>query len=114
VYGVQRRKKKLRNSSYTHSLIHTLGGFLMVGMDGAEAKKERMEQIARKIQGALYVENPLMLSRIIAQIEYEFGLTKAKIQEYLEILENLGQFTIDEENNKITRPEQDVEGLGSA
>jgi len=75
----------------------------MVRKDGAEAKKERMERIARKIQAALYKEKQIPLSKTIAEIEYDFGLTREKIREYLQTLENLGQFMIDEEGNKIKK-----------
>jgi ABC-type microcin C transport system permease subunit YejB len=77
----------------------------MVRRDGAETKKERMEQIAKKIQGALYRESPISLSKMVAQIEYEFGLTKLKIKEYLKTLQDLERFTVDEPNNQIRKSE---------
>ena len=75
----------------------------MVRKDGAEAKKERMEKIARAIQAALFNQNAIPLSKTIAQFEYDFGLTKAKVMEYLGTLQNLERFTIDEENNQIKK-----------
>jgi predicted DsbA family dithiol-disulfide isomerase len=75
----------------------------MVRHDGAEAKRERMEQISRKIQAALYVENPISLSKIVAQVEYDFGLTKTRIKEYLKTLQDLERFKIDEANNQIRK-----------
>jgi len=75
----------------------------MVRHDGAEAKRERMEQISRKIQAALYIENPISLSKIVAQVEYDFGLTKTRIREYLKTLQDLERFKIDEANNQIRK-----------
>ena len=85
----------------------------MVRRDGAEAKKERMEQIARKIQALLYAQNPILLSRTTAQIEYDFGLTKHRIFEYLETLQNLGQFEIDRDNDQIKKPPNEKNAYNS-
>ena len=73
----------------------------MVRKDGAEARKERIEQIARKIMAKLNKEKEISLSKEIAEIQYEFGLTKEKIMEYLEILEKLARFVLDKDNGKI-------------
>jgi hypothetical protein len=75
----------------------------MVRKDGAEAKKERMEQIARAVQAALHKDEEIPLSKTIAQIEYDFGLTREKIWGYLQTLEKLGQFMIDEDGDKIKK-----------
>ena len=75
----------------------------MVRRDGAEAKKERMQQIAKHIQALLQKESSVLLSKTIAVLEYEFGLTKERILAYLETLEKLGQFTIDKELDKIKK-----------
>jgi predicted AAA+ superfamily ATPase len=75
----------------------------MVRRDGAEAKKERMEQIAKRLTAALYVESPISLSKMTAQIEYDFGLSKTTIKEYLQTLQELERFTIDEANNQIRK-----------
>ena len=77
----------------------------MVRRDGAEAKKERMELIAKMILGGLTQNKELILSDMIAAIEYQFGLTKEKILEYLETLGKLGRFTLDKESDKI-RPNE--------
>jgi hypothetical protein len=73
----------------------------VVRKDGAEARKERIEQIARKIMAKLNKEKEISLSKEIAEIQYEFGLTKEKIMEYLEILEKLARFVLDKDNGKI-------------
>ena len=75
----------------------------MVRHDGADAKRERMERIARKIVAGLLSDEELSLSKTIAEIEYEEGLTKEKIMEYLETLERLGRFALDEEQDKIKK-----------
>jgi hypothetical protein len=87
----------------------------MVRRNGAEAKKERMRQIAQYIQAKLRREKMILLSKTIAELEYEYGLTKERVSEYLETLENLGQFTIDKKLDKITKApnkvvSKDVEG----
>jgi hypothetical protein len=76
----------------------------MVRRNGAEARKERIQQIAQYIQAQLHDEREIFLSKTIAELQYKFGLTKERIIEYLEILENLGQFIIDKELDKIRKP----------
>jgi hypothetical protein len=75
----------------------------MVKRDGAETRKERIEQIARKIMAELNKEEEISLSKTISEIEYEFGLTKEKTMEYMKILQDLGRFIIDEDNDKIKK-----------
>ena len=75
----------------------------MVGRDGAEARKERFQRIARTIQAALHKEGEIQLSKTIAVLQYEMGLTKEKLQEYLEVLKDLGQFIMDFEHDKIKK-----------
>jgi len=76
----------------------------MVRRDGAEARKERIEKIARSIQATLHTEKELKLSKTLAVLEYDTGLTEDKLMEYIEIIEKLGQITIDMENDKIKKP----------
>jgi len=75
----------------------------MVRKDGAEAKKERLESIAKKIMSSLSQEMEISLSKTIAVIEYEHGLSKEKAVEYLEILEKLNRFVLDKDADKIKR-----------
>jgi predicted solute-binding protein len=75
----------------------------MVGRDGAEARKERLQRIARTIQAALHKEGEIPLSKTIAALQYEMGLTREKLQEYLEVLRDLGQFVMDFEQDKIKK-----------
>jgi len=76
----------------------------MVRRDGAEARKERIEKIARSIQATLHIEKELQLSKTLAALEYDTGLTEDRLMEYIEIIERLGQITIDLENDKIKKP----------
>lgn len=75
----------------------------MVRRDGAEVRKERIQEIARLIHRSLHNHGEISLSKTFATLQYEFGLTKDKIQEYLEILEGLGQFLIEKEEDKIKK-----------
>jgi hypothetical protein len=76
----------------------------MVRRNGAEARKERIQQIAQYIHAKLDDEEEIFLSKTIAELQYKFGLTKARIIEYLEVLEKLGHFIIDKELDKIRKP----------
>lgn len=75
----------------------------MVRRNGAEARKERIQQIAQGIQAQLHTEGEISLSKTITKLQYEFGLTEERILEYLEILKNLGQFAIDKKLDKISK-----------
>lgn len=79
----------------------------MVRMDGAEARKERIAQIKRMIQARLN-ENKnvgyIQLKRTVAEIMIDTGLTKIKVMEYLQLLNDSGEFEINEAEDKITRP----------
>jgi len=75
----------------------------MIRRNGAEARKERLQQIAQFIQAQLHREGEISLSKTIAKLQYDYGLTKERILEYLEILESLGQFIIDKKLEKITK-----------
>jgi hypothetical protein len=79
----------------------------MVGRDGAATRKERLKLIARHIQATLYAEGEISFSKTIAYFQYDMGLTEIKIQEYLEVLKNLGQFVIDYEHDKIKRENEE-------
>jgi hypothetical protein len=76
----------------------------MVRKNGAEARKERIQQIAQYIHAKLDDEQEIFSSKTIAELQYKFGLTKERIIEYLEILEKLGHFNIDKELDKIKKP----------
>ena len=82
----------------------------MVRRDGAEVRKERIQEIARLIQRLLLNHGELSLSKTIAVFQYELGLTKEKVIEYFGVLEGLGQFILDKERDKIVKAS--VEGDG--
>jgi hypothetical protein len=76
----------------------------MVKRDGAELRKERMQTIARSIQKSLTVNNgELTLSKTVLILSYDIGLSIPRVNEYLDILQGLGQFTIDREHDKIMK-----------
>jgi hypothetical protein len=76
----------------------------MVGKDGAETRKERIHQIAQSVQAAVFKNNgEISLKQTVASLSIETGLTEEKVFEYLELLANVGQFTIDVEGDKIRR-----------
>jgi hypothetical protein len=75
----------------------------MVRRDGAEIRKERMEELARFIQRSLRNSEAISLSITIKSFAYQHGLRPERVMEYLEILEGLGQFTIDREHDLIKK-----------
>jgi len=82
----------------------------MVRRDGAEIRKERIQQIARLIQRSLFSHDEFSLPKTVTTLQYEFGLTKDKIVEYLEVLEGLGQFILDKEHDKIKKSSETEKG----
>jgi len=75
----------------------------MVRKDGAAVRKERIQEIAVSILKALNKENPLSLSKTLASLQYLTGLTKSKLIEYLEIMQENGQFSLDIEKDQIKK-----------
>jgi hypothetical protein len=80
----------------------------MVGRDGAAARKERLQRIARSVQASLHKEIEIPLSKTIAILQYEMGLTKEKIIEYLEVLRDNEQFALDYESDKILKTNVEI------
>lgn len=83
----------------------------MVRMDGAEARKERIAQIARKVQASLYENKEagwILLSKTISKIMIDTGLTRNKVLEYLKLLNDASQFQVNEKDDKITREDEQV------
>jgi hypothetical protein len=78
----------------------------LVRRDGAEARKERIEKIARRIQAALFANKDtgyISLKKTVATLSIEVGCTPEKIMEYLELLAITDQFIIDHENDQIRK-----------
>lgn len=86
------------------SLTHTPQRLdFMVRKDGAEIRRARIQEIASLVLKNLHKENPLSLSQTLAALQYQFGLTKEKILEYLNIMQEMGQFIIENENDQIKK-----------
>ncbi len=75
----------------------------MVKRDGATTRAERIQRITRRVCSLLSEsENKeIPLSKVIAVLEYEIGLTSEKILEYMHVVEKMERFVIEEENDKI-------------
>jgi hypothetical protein len=75
----------------------------MVKQDGAELRKQRIQQIARSILKALGEQNPLSLSQTLTTLQYDTGLTEEKLIEYLELMSAMGQFVLDKADDRISK-----------
>jgi hypothetical protein len=76
----------------------------MVRLDGAEARKERIQRIAKYVQGGLFKNNgQIPLKRTIAEIAITEGITRDRAIEYLGLLKEVGQFDIDVEKDIIKK-----------
>ena len=75
----------------------------MVRKDGAETRRQRIQEVAVTVQKALNQHNPLSLSKTLAALQYTSGLTKEEQLEYLSIMEANSQFVIDHEKDQIRR-----------
>jgi hypothetical protein len=74
--------------------------------DGVDARKERIQAVVRKIVASLTANKDvgsISLDTIIADIQYEEGLTGKRIIEYAEVGEKRGLYILDKENNQIRR-----------
>ena len=74
--------------------------------DGVDARKERIQAIARKIVASLTANKDvgwISLDTTIADIQYEDGLTEKRIMEYAAVGEKRGLYIIDKDNNQIKR-----------
>ena len=79
----------------------------MVRRNGAEIRKERIQQVTQYVLSLLHKNNDgeILLSKTIALLEYRIGLTRQKLMEYLKIGQETEHFIIDIENDKITKNE---------
>jgi hypothetical protein len=83
----------------------------MVRMDGAEARRERINRMARTIQAMFYAKKErgepeeLPLKKTVSKLGIETGLTRQKIMTYLEELADDDQFILDVEHDKIRKAE---------
>jgi len=75
-----------------------------VRKDGADARKERIQKIAQFILASLEANNgKIPLSKAIAKIAIDWGLTREKIMEYLAILADDDRFVLDVDGDKIKK-----------
>jgi len=70
----------------------------MVKRDGAFTRSERIREIRRWL---LRNKEPLSLRRTLAVLQMKHGLTKEKIREYLGIIEDLGEISVEESTDQI-------------
>jgi DNA-binding IclR family transcriptional regulator len=75
----------------------------MVRKDGAEVRRQRMHEVATSVLKALQQENPLTLSKTLAALQYSTGLTREKLYEYLNVMQENGHFAIDVEKDQIAK-----------
>jgi hypothetical protein len=73
----------------------------MVDKDGAAVRKERIQKITQEVLKSLQNCKELSLSKTLAELEYNIGLTKPKILEYLQVATDAGRFILDIDNDKI-------------
>jgi len=79
----------------------------MTRNDGVETRRQRIQMVNQKVVGSLNTskEKWISLKRIVADLQYESGLTTRRIIEYLSIGEERGLFVIDLKNNQIRKLE---------
>ncbi len=82
----------------------------MVKKDGAETRKNRINDLNKRLQAAITRNNgePISLSKTVAYEMYNSGLTKEKVMEYLRVIEGIGHIELDYVNDKIRRPKTSV------
>jgi len=78
----------------------------MVRKNGAEVRRQRIQEIGKYILAKLHDHHEISLSKTLAALQYEFGLTKEKLIEYLSILQNVDRFIIYAEDDKIKRVDE--------
>ncbi|MEM3700949.1 MAG: hypothetical protein QXL57_08840 [Candidatus Bathyarchaeia archaeon] len=75
----------------------------MVRRDGAEIRKERIQEVVKRVVSLLFNNDEIELESTIALLEYETGLTPEKIMEYLDIGERLKRFEVDIDKDRIRK-----------
>jgi len=73
----------------------------LVRNDGAEARKQRIQEIIRRVLSELNRGEDVFLSLTVAEIQYDYGLTQRTAIEYLEVGEKLQRYKIDKLNDRI-------------
>ena len=80
----------------------------MVRRDGAEIRKERIQEVIKKVMSLLYDKEEIELDSTVAMLEYETGLRPEKIMEYLQIGDRLKRFELDIDRDKIRKIKEAV------
>ena len=78
----------------------------MVRKDGAEARKERIAEIAKTVHSSLYEAKEIgsiSLSRTVTKIMIKTGLTRNNVVEILKLLCEDDQFELDENEDQIRK-----------
>ena len=74
--------------------------------DGVDVRKERIQKVIQMVM-AMFNTNKetkeFQLDLVLADIEYETGLTEKRVLEYLSIGERRSLFVIDRKNDRIKR-----------
>ena len=76
---------------------------MMVRRDGAEVRRERIQQITSRVLSLLHKHGEIRLKKTLATLEYETGLKRETLIEYLKTGEDTDHFTLDFENDKIKK-----------
>jgi hypothetical protein len=85
----------------------------MVRRDGAEVRKDRILEVTKTVVSLLHNQKEIPLLKTVAALQYETGLTREKIMEYLTIAEAVGRFEIDVEGDRITKTVETPEDAAS-
>lgn len=76
----------------------------MVRSDGAEVRRGRIQKTTSFVLSLLHKNNgQIPLAKTLALLQYETGLTREKLIEYIFIGADTGHFIVDVENDKITK-----------
>jgi hypothetical protein len=76
----------------------------VVRRDGAEARRERIEKIAKAVHSALEAgSGEIPLGKTVSLIAVQTGLTRTRIMEYLTILADADHFSLDTEDDKVRK-----------
>jgi len=73
----------------------------LVRNDGAEARKQRIQEIIKGIASKLNQGENVFLSSTVVEIQYGYGLTQRTANEYIEIGEKLQRYKIDKLDDRI-------------
>lgn len=74
--------------------------------DGASRRRDRIAEIARSVQSALFQAKPLdwvPLKELVATISIQTGLVPSRILQYLALLNDAGMFELDVDEGKIKK-----------